>query len=57
MFNRFESNKPIVDFPDPIMPSKTRFFFDFIIFFIEKTQICLNLKLIDDICNFKEIQV
>ena len=33
------------------MPSKTRFFFDSISFFIEKTQICLNLKLINDICN------
>jgi len=26
-------------------------------FFIEKTQICLNLKLIENICNYQEIQV
>jgi hypothetical protein len=44
-------------FPEPIMPIKTRFFFDFISFFIEKTQICLNLKLINDICNSLKTQV
>ena len=43
-----------INFP---YPNKTRFFFDFITFFIEKTQICLNLKLINDICNFKKKQV
>ena len=45
-----------LDFPEAIMPSNTRFFFEFISFFIEKTQICLNLKLINDICNLKEKQ-
>ena len=29
------------------MPTKTMFFFDFISFFIEKTQICLILKLLN----------
>ena len=33
----FEIKEPIVDFPDPIIPIKIRFFFDFISFFIEKT--------------------
>jgi len=49
IFNFFEIKAPIVDFPDPIIPIKIRFFFDFISFFIEKTQICLNLKLLHDI--------
>ena len=58
IFNFFEIKEPIVDFPDPIIPIKIRFFFDFISFFIEKTQICLNLNYYrKDICNFKEIQV
>ena len=39
------------------MPKKTKFSFDFIIFFIEKTQICLNLKLTKVICNLQKIQV
>ena len=41
-----------IDFPAPIIPIKTRFLFKFISFFIEKTQICLILKLIKVICNF-----
>ena len=41
------------------MPKKTNIFFDFISFFIEKTQICLNLKLTKTICNLlkKQVQV
>ena len=46
-----------IDFPEPIIPINIRFFFDFISFCIEKTQICLNLKLLNDICNYKKIQV
>ena len=56
-FNFFDTSEPIEVFPEPIMPIKTRFFFDFISFFIEKTQICLNLKLINDICNSLKTQV
>jgi hypothetical protein len=33
------------------MPKKTIFSFDFISLFIEKPQICLNLKLTKVICN------
>ena len=44
-------------FPEPIIPKKTRFFFDFISLNIEKTQICLNLKLTKVICNSTKIQV
>ena len=47
----FAEEKPIEDLPDPIIPKKTIFLLDFIIFFIEKTQICLNLKLTKTICN------
>ena len=47
----------MLDLPDPIIPKKTIFFFDFIIFFIEKTQICLILKLIKVICNLLKKQV
>ena len=39
-------------FPDPIIPKKTRFLFDLISLFIEKTQICLNLKISKDICKY-----
>jgi len=46
-----EIKKPIDDFPDPIIPKNTIFLLDFIIFFIEKSQICLNLKLTKVICN------
>src|SRR5210317_2592695 len=56
-FSFFATSKPTEVFPEPIMPIKTRFFFDFISFFIEKTQICLNLKLINDICNLLKTQV
>jgi hypothetical protein len=55
--NFFAINEPIELFPDPIIPKKTRFFFDFISFFIEKTQICLNLKLTKVIWNLIKIQV
>ncbi len=48
---------PIELFPDPIIPKNTRFSFDFISFFIEKTQICLNLKLSKVICNLLKTQV
>jgi len=47
----FEIKNPIDVLPDPIMPKKTIFLLDFIIFFIEKPQICLNLKLVKSICN------
>ena len=50
-------SEPIELFPDPIIPKNTRFSFDFISFFIEKTQICLNLKLTKVICNLIKIQV
>ena len=56
-FNFFATNEPIELFPDPIIPKNTRFSFDFISFFIEKTQICLNLKLTKVICNLLKIQV
>ena len=36
------------------MPINTKFFFDFIKFIIEKTQICLNLKLLKDYMQFKK---
>ena len=55
--NFFAISEPIDDFPDPIIPKKTRFSFDFISFFIEKTQICLNLKLSKFICNLLKKQV
>ena len=45
-FNSFDKIFPIEDFPDPIMPIKTMFFFDFMSYYIEKTQICLILKLL-----------
>ena len=35
--NFFETNEPIEVFPEPIIPKKTIFPFDFIIFCIEKT--------------------
>ena len=47
----FETIKPTDVFPEPIIPKKTRFSFNFISFYIEKSQICLNLKIINDICN------
>ena len=56
-FNFFATIKPIELLPDPIIPKKTRFSFDFISFFIEKTQICLNLKITKVICNSIKIQV
>jgi len=31
---------PIEDFPDPIIPTKTKFLFNFMSFYIEITQIC-----------------
>ena len=46
MCNFFDNIFPIEDFPDPIIPIKTMFFFDFMSFYIEKTQICLILKLL-----------
>merc|ERR1711991_1114531 len=52
----FDKILPIVDLPDPIMPIKTRFFF-ILSFYIEKTQICLILKLINVICNYIKKQV
>ena len=55
--NFFDTIEPIELFPEPIIPIKTKFSFDFISFFIEKTQICLNLKLIKSICNLLEKQV
>jgi hypothetical protein len=55
--NFFAVSEPIELFPDPIIPKNTRFSFDFISFFIEKTQICLNLKLTKVICNSIKIQV
>ena len=36
------------------MPINIKFLFNFICISIEKTQICLNLKLLNDICNFKK---
>ena len=56
-FNFFATREPIELFPDHIIPKNTRFSFDFISFFIEKTQICLNLKLTKVICNLIKIQV
>ena len=56
-FNFFAKSLPTVDFPEPIIPTNIRFLFDFISFSIEKTQICLNLKLLNDICIFKKKQV
>ncbi len=53
----FDISLPIVDLPVPIMPKKTIFPSDFILLFIEKTQICLNLKLFKVICNLKKTQV
>ena len=50
-FNSFDIKEPIEDFPEPIIPKKTIFPFDSISFFIEKTQICLNLKITKTICN------
>ena len=50
-FSFLETKDPIEDFPDPIIPKNTMFSFDFISFFIEKTQICLNLKLLKVICK------
>ena len=55
--NFFDVIEPIVLFPEPIIPKNTKFSFDFISFFIEKTQICLNLKLTKSICNLLEKQV
>ena len=55
--NFFATKEPIELLPDPIIPRKTRFFFDFISLNIEKTQICLNLKLTKVICNSTKIQV
>ena len=52
-----ENSVPMELFPEPIIPKKTIFFPDFIIFFIEKTQICLNLKLTKVIWNLIKIQV
>ena len=46
-FNFFDKILPIDDFPDPIIPINTIFLFDFMSFYIEKTQICLILKLIN----------
>ena len=45
IFSFLDTNEPIEDFPEPIMPKKTKFSFEFINFCIEKTQICLNLIL------------
>ena len=56
-FYFLETDLPIDVFPEPIIPKKTIFFFDFISFFIEKTQICLNLKLTKVICNLLKKQV
>ena len=53
----FEIKKPIEVLPDPIIPKKTIFLLDFITFFIEKTQICLILKLTKVICNLLKKQV
>ena len=47
IFNFFDKILPIEDFPDPIIPINTIFFFDFMSFYIEKTQICLILKLLN----------
>ena len=55
--NFLETKKPIEVFPAPIIPKITRFSFDFISFFIEKTQICLNLKLSKVIWKLIKIQV
>ena len=52
-----QPSDPIELLPDPIIPKNTRFSFDFISFFIEKTQICLNLKLTKVICNLIKTQV
>ena len=57
IFSFFDNKEPIDDFPDPIMPNKTKFSFEFINFCIEKTQLCLNLNLTNVICNLQEIQV
>ena len=46
--------KPIDDLPEPIMPKKTKFSFDFISFCIEKTQICLNLILTNVYAIYKK---
>ena len=56
-FNLKAEDEPIDDLPEPIIPKKTKFSFDFISFCIEKTQICLNLKLIKVICNLSKKQV
>ena len=50
-------DKPIEVLPDPIIPKKTIFLPDSITFFIEKTQICLILKLSKFICNLLKKQV
>ena len=50
-FNFFDNREPMVDFPEPIIPIKTKLLYDPISFYIEKTQICLNLKLLKTICN------
>ena len=55
-FNFFAKSLPIVDFPEAIMPTNIRFLFNFISISIEKTQICLNLKLFNGICNLKKKQ-
>ena len=47
IFNFFDKILPIEDFPEPIIPINTMFFFDFMSFYIEKTQICLILKLLN----------
>ena len=56
-FSFFDTNEPIDDLPEPIMPKKTKFSFESICFCIEKTQLCLNLILTNVICNLQEIQV
>ena len=50
-FNFFATSDPMEVLPEPIIPKKTIFLSDFITFYIEKTQICLNLKLFKFICN------
>jgi hypothetical protein len=57
MFSFFDIIEPMEDLPEPIIPKKTKFSFDFINFCIEKTQICLNLILTNVICNLLKIQV
>ena len=56
-FSFFDTIEPIDVFPEPIIPKKTKFSFVSISFYIEKTQICLNLKLSKSICNLQEKQV